>query len=212
MLLRGLTTATLLVKNGAVTGADIAAAKAFAHARSFDLDYFPGVRREDSNRFNILDRPYFFDAAQALIGPGRDAFVAGYKFEVRPATDERPYFFDFLKWRSLPEILAIRKAGGAGLIELGSLILVATLVQAAVLSVVLIMAPVWWGRWRERHATAASLESHQGESSPPDQVGGRPPRNLPARSRSGFASAKAGRGSRLFRSDWIPAFAGITTQ
>ncbi|MGH6662671.1 MAG: hypothetical protein ACREB6_14130 [Rhodospirillales bacterium] len=200
VLLRGLTTATLLVKNGAVTGADIAAARAFAAKRSFDLDYYPGIQPQEANRFNVLDRPYYFAGAQALIGAGRDAFIAGYKFDIRPATDERPYFFDFLKWRSLPELLAIRKAGGAGLLELGSLILAATLVQATVLSVVLIMAPIgmwrWWGRRAERPATVGRKPIHT-ESSPPDQVGGRPSRK---------------RGARLFRSDWIPAFAGMTTK
>ena len=39
--------------------------------------------------------------------------------------------------------MAIRRAGGAGLLELGKLILVATLVQATMLSAVLIMAPLW---------------------------------------------------------------------
>jgi endonuclease YncB( thermonuclease family) len=36
------------------------------------------------------------------------------------------------------------------------------------------------------------------------------PRNLPARSRSGFASAKAGRESRRFSKAWTPAYAGVT--
>ena len=39
--------------------------------------------------------------------------------------------------------MAIRRAGGAGLLELGSVILVATLIQAMLLSAVLIMAPLW---------------------------------------------------------------------
>jgi hypothetical protein len=39
--------------------------------------------------------------------------------------------------------MAIRRAGGAGLLELGSVILVATLIQAMVLSAVLIMVPLW---------------------------------------------------------------------
>src|SRR5262249_12582507 len=56
---------------------------------------------------------------------------------------ERPYFFNFFKWRTLPELVAIRRAGGAGLLELGKLILVATLIQAAVLSAVLILVPLW---------------------------------------------------------------------
>jgi SAM-dependent methyltransferase len=143
VLLRGLNTTTLLVKNGVVTETEIAKAKAFSDGRSFDLCYYPGISPDEVNRFNVLDEPYFFAGATALIGAGRDAFIARYKFDIAPTTDERPYFFDFFKWRTLPELMAIRRAGGAGLLELGSVILVATLIQALALSAVLIAAPLW---------------------------------------------------------------------
>jgi len=143
VLLRGLNTTTLLVKNGVVTETEIAKAKAFSDKRSFDLCYYPGISADEANRFNVLDEPYFFAGATALVGAERDAFIARYKFDITPATDERPYFFDFFKWRTLPELMAIRRAGGAGLLELGSVILVATLIQATALSAVLIMAPLW---------------------------------------------------------------------
>lgn len=143
VLLRGLNTTTLLVKNGVVTETEIAKAKAFSKERSFDLCYYSGISADEANRFNVLDEPYFFAGATALIGAERDAFLARYKFDITPATDERPYFFDFFKWWTLPELMAIRRAGGAGLLELGSVILVATLIQATALSVMLIMAPLW---------------------------------------------------------------------
>ena len=143
ILLRGLNTTTLLVKSGIVTGTEIARAKAFSAERSFDLCYYPGISAEEANRFNVLNEPYFFLGAKALIGAERDDFIARYKFDIMPATDERPYFFDFFKWRTLPELMAIRRTGGAGLLELGSVILVATLIQAMALSAVLIAAPLW---------------------------------------------------------------------
>jgi spermidine synthase len=142
ILLRGLNTTTLLVKNGVVTETEITKAKAFSKERSFDLCYYPGIDAAEANRFNVLEEPYFFAGATALIGAERDAFLARYKFDITPATDERPYFFDFFKWRTLPELMAIRRAG-AGLLELGSVILSATLIQATALSVVLIIAPLW---------------------------------------------------------------------
>lgn len=142
ILMRGLNTTTLLVKNGSVTGTDIARAKTFSEKRSFDLCYYPGIRAEEANRFNVLDEAYFFAGAKALIGTERDAFIARYKFDIAPATDERPYFFDFLKWSTLPELLALPRAGGPSLLELGSVILVATLIQATALSVLLILTPL----------------------------------------------------------------------
>ena len=157
IVLRGLNTTTLLVKNGTVSEVDIAAAKNFSEERSFDLVYYPGISAAEANRFNVLDEPYFFAAAMALIGEERGAFLSRYKFNIAPATDDRPYFFDFFKWRTLPELLAIRRVGGAGLLELGSVVLVATLIQATALSAVLILVPLW----ARRHVLTRSRQLWQ---------------------------------------------------
>ncbi len=150
LLIRGLTTVTILAKKSAITAGDIEEAEAFARARSFDLDAYPGMAADEANLVNILDGPYFFEAAKALSGDEAQDFVAAYKFDITPATDERPFFFDLTKWRSLPELLAISRTGGGGLLELGSLILLATLLQAGLLSALLILAPLWFRRraWR----------------------------------------------------------------
>ena len=142
ILIRGWKTTTLVVKNGAFTAPEIEAALAFTSARAFDVAYYPGMRREEANRHNLLDAPLFHDGAMALLGPDRHDFVARYKFDLKPATDDRPYFFDFFRWRALPELIALRTQGAASLIEWGTLILFATLVQAVVLGVVLILVPL----------------------------------------------------------------------
>jgi hypothetical protein len=144
-LIRGFKTITLLAKRSDFTPAEIDALRRFAEERAFDLAYAPGLAREDANRFNLLETPELYDGAAALLGPGRAGFIADYKFDLRPAVDDRPYFFDFFKWRALPELLALSRQGAMPLIEWGYLILLATLVQAALVSVVLILLPllVW---------------------------------------------------------------------
>ncbi len=147
-LIRGWSTTTLLVKKDAFGAGEIAALGAFARARAFDLAYYPGMDRAEANRANLLDAPYYHDGAMALIGAERDDFLARYKFDIRPASDDRPYFFDFFRWRTLPEVLRLRGQGGAGLLEWGYLVLFATLAQAALLSALLILLPLWLRRRR----------------------------------------------------------------
>jgi hypothetical protein len=81
-------------------------------------------------------------AAAAILGPDPKDFAARYKFALRPATDDRPFFFHSLKWATLPELLALRAQGGLPLVEWGFVILVATLVQGAVAAAVLILLPL----------------------------------------------------------------------
>ena len=160
VLIRGWKTATLLVKNGAFDAAELAALQAFCRARSFDVEYFPGIQASQANRYNVLDKPYFFETAQALLGPERARFLSEYKFDVRPATDDKPYFFHFFKWRTLPELLALKSQGGLPLLEWGYPVLVATLLQATAAALLLIVVPLRVLRRRPPVTTNGSQRPH----------------------------------------------------
>lgn len=142
ILIRGWQTSTLLIKNGPVTGQEIAEVRRFCERRSFDVAYYPGIEPGEANRFNVLRQAYFYEGAQALLGNEAEQFYKHYKFNLRPATDDRPYFFHFFKWSTLPEILKLRGRGGRSLLESGYLVLIATLLQAIVASLVLILVPL----------------------------------------------------------------------
>jgi spermidine synthase len=148
VMIRGWKTVTLLVKNSDFTATEIAAIKEFNHARSFDLAYYPGMRVDEANRFNILSQPYFFEGAVALLGPQRQDFIDQYKFYIEPATDDRPHFFRFFKWNSAGEIFSLREQGGMPLLDWSYPLLVATLVQAIAASLLLIVAPLAFSHCR----------------------------------------------------------------
>jgi SAM-dependent methyltransferase len=143
VLVRGWSTTTLLVKKGTISAGEVAQISEFCGRRGFDIDFCPGVDPGDARRFNILDEPYFSDGARSLLGERRNEFMERYKFAIEPATDNRPYFFHFFKWRTLPEILTARGRGGLPLMEWGYPVLVMTLIQALVLSLILILAPLF---------------------------------------------------------------------
>jgi hypothetical protein len=151
IMIRGWQTSTLLIKNGAVNAQDIERVREFCKARSFDVAYYPGISPEETNRYNRLREAWFHDASQALLGEQSERFLDNYKFNLRPSTDDQPYFFHFFKWRTLTEILQLRERGGAPLADAGYLVLIATLVQAAIVSLLLILLPIWV--YQRRHNT-----------------------------------------------------------
>ncbi len=141
ILIRGLQTSTLLIKNGIFSSAEITELKRFCDKRFFDIAYYFGLPKSETNRYNILDKPYFFQGTQALL-ENREEYYRNYKFDIKPASDDRPYFYHFFKWETLEEILALRGTGGLQLLEWGYLVLVAALLQAVVASLVLILLPL----------------------------------------------------------------------
>ena len=132
----------MLFKKGEFTKPEIAKIRSFCRERSFDVVYYPGINEAEVNRYNLLEEPYFYRGTTALLGKDRDEFLDRYKFNISPATDNRPYFFHFFKWRSLQEILALRGTGGLSLLELGYPILIATLLQALILSIIFVLLPL----------------------------------------------------------------------
>lgn len=145
-LVRGWQTVTLLIKRSSFNRKDIVAIRSFCKARAFDTAWYPGITAGEVNHFNRLDTPWFYRGAVALLGNDFASFISHYKFNIAPATDDRPYFFNFFRWKTLPEILSLKQRGGLPLLELGYPVLVATLVQALLASTVLILLPLWLKR------------------------------------------------------------------
>ena len=130
VMIRGWKTVTLLVKNSDFTAQEIVAIKEFSRSRSFDLAYYPGMRADEANRYNLLEQPYFFEGAVALLSPQRQTFLDRYKFYIEPATDDRPHFFRFFKWSAAAELFTLREQGGMPLLDWSYPLLVATLLSA----------------------------------------------------------------------------------
>jgi len=152
-MIRSWNTSTLLVKNEAFTGGDIDNLKAFCRERWFDMIYYPGITEDEANHFNQMPEPWFFEGANRLLGPARAEFMDAYKFNIHPATDDRPYFSRFLKWRTLPELLALKGRGSMPMLEWGYLILIATLVLALLASFLLVLLPLWLQRHKDDQAS-----------------------------------------------------------
>jgi hypothetical protein len=182
LMIRGWQTFTLLAKNGAVTPGEVQRMREFCERHSFDLVWYPGIQASETNIYNQLPAPWYFQGAQALLsstdrgdradeaarderpddavrndrvgGAARNKladeaarnvraeFIANYPFDIRPATDDRPYFHNFFRWPVLTQAWAARDRGGMALLEAGYLLLVITLVQALLAGLVLIVAPL----------------------------------------------------------------------
>ena len=143
LMIRGWNTSTLVLKNGRFQAAQISALLKFCKERSFDIVYYPGMPEDfPVNRYNLLPQPWFHEASLALLGERAADYIDRYKFDIRPSSDDRPYFFNFFKWRTLPEILSLYHRGGFSLLELGYPILILTLIQAVLVSLLLVLLPL----------------------------------------------------------------------
>ena len=139
---RSWNTATLLVKRGELGNEEISAIRDFSESRNFDLAWLPGLGEHDVNRYQLLPKPFFYMAARAILSGQGAGFMENYQYDIEPVRDVNPYFDDHFRWRSLSAFLALPGGSGIAMIGAGYPTLIATLLQAILAAVVLILAPL----------------------------------------------------------------------
>ncbi len=140
--IRSWNTATLILSRSPLTDSQLAAVRSFGEERGFDVSYLPGIGPEEVNRFTVLEQPLYYEAAQRLLSKERFDLFGEYAFNVRPATDDRPYFSRFFLWRSLPRFIAASRGGWFNFVEWGYVALVATITQAALAGLFIVLLPL----------------------------------------------------------------------
>ncbi|RLG28970.1 SAM-dependent methyltransferase [Methanosarcinales archaeon] len=141
-MIRSWATVTVLASKSPLRDAQTSALRRFCEARSFDLCYLPSMTGEEANRFHVLDRAYYFEGAEALLSKGREAYLRDYLFEVEAPTDDKPYFQHFFRFKSLPVIREQLGGRFRTSLELGYLMLLASLAQGVAVAAVLILLPL----------------------------------------------------------------------
>ncbi len=157
-LIRSWNSATLLVSRAPLDGERIEAIRAFALSRGFDIAWLPGLDPEEVNRFTVLPEPAYHQAAVALLSTSPEGFFREYPFHVRPPTDDRPYFFRFFRWRSLPVLVSSAGRDWVNYVEWGYLVLAATALQALLAATMLVLLPLaTFGRARGTRGIAGAV-------------------------------------------------------
>lgn len=141
-------TITFILKKTALAASDTAMLRKFCNDYFFDPLWLPGLKTEERTAYNEISDSAFFVYADELIAGQREKFYNEYGFHIRPATDDKPYFSQFLRWKSLPQLSAIFGSQNVSFLELGWLIALINFLMISLLAVLLILLPLVKPGWR----------------------------------------------------------------
>lgn len=122
--LRGYSMATLFVKRQPFSKQDLTRIRAFSAQRAFDLIYSPDLRADEGNRYSIQESPIYAQTFTALMNASdRQKFYRDYPYDIRPPTDDHPFFGHYFKWSQIRQTLeefgkSWQPFGGAGMLAL----------------------------------------------------------------------------------------------
>jgi hypothetical protein len=114
--------------------------KAWCEGMGFDLDWLPGIAREETNRFNRLEDSWFYDSYAALVQDS--GYARGYYLDIAPQSDDRPFPSRFIRWTRFTGFL--RATGGRTytILMSGEIVAGVVFLEALLFAAVVLAAPL----------------------------------------------------------------------
>jgi len=148
---------TLAIKRSSLTPADTARVRALCRRLDLDPLLLPDLRPGEREHYHQLQDDTLFDLLDALFTAERRRLYRDNPFRLRPATDERPYFSQFLRPAALPRLSGEFGLRNLPFVEMGTLVVIAALVQMSLAGIVLILLPLTRLGWRQGGRLATFL-------------------------------------------------------
>lgn len=141
--IRSWSTITFLVKKDKLSEIDLKSVRKFCETMNFDPVILPGITKADRIKYNQLENDNFFTYVDTLFTQEAKDFIDEYSFRITPPSDNKPYFSQFLRWNNLSDLKDFFGSRSIPFFELGYLIVILTLIQIVVISIVLIVLPLF---------------------------------------------------------------------
>ena len=140
-LIRTWTTTTFLLKKSEFSKEDIEKIKEFTKKREFDIIYLHNIELSEVNRYNKLPQPYYYQMVDSLL-KNKNKLYKDYIFDIKPVTDNKPYFFNFFRWSKISDLYKSMGEKWQPFFESGFIVNF-VFIQALILSIIFIFLPVY---------------------------------------------------------------------
>ena len=135
---------TFIVKRSPFTDEEIDRIRAFCEELQFDPVILPGLKPEKQQQYHLSKDSHYAEYFDRLFSPGlRDELYRSYAFNITPASDNRPFFSQYLRLKNFPELIRLFGERSAPFLELGYILILISVVQMAVAAVFLIILPLF---------------------------------------------------------------------
>jgi hypothetical protein len=143
VIIRSWGTLTYVIKKLPLNSNDINKVKAFCEQYNFDPVLLPGITAQERVQFNSMEDDNFFNNLEGMFNSQREKIIQDYDFNIQSTTDNKPYFFQFLRWKKYPALVTTMGEKSMVFLELGYLIVLVTFIQVIILALLFIILPLF---------------------------------------------------------------------
>jgi hypothetical protein len=138
-------TITFLIKKDPITSPETDSIRSFCERMNFDPLLLPGITEHEREKFNRLQDTSLYSMLDKILlsKEERENLYAEYPFNIKPATDNQPYFSQFLQWKTIPLLADLFGNQSVPFFEVGYLLMYLTFIQITILATILIIVPIF---------------------------------------------------------------------
>jgi spermidine synthase len=138
-------TITFIVKKDPLTVSEIDSIRSFCSRMNFDPVLLPDISDAERERFNRLQDTTLYSMLDKILlsREEREKLYNEYPFNIKPATDNQPYFSQFLQWSTISLLADLFGNQSVPFFEVGYLLMYLTFIQITILAVILIIVPLF---------------------------------------------------------------------
>lgn len=141
MVVRSWGTLSIFIKNHPFTESEIDSIRQKCFDLRFDLVFYFNIKKEEINIFNKFDQPYYYNIVTRLLDADtRKIFYRDYLFNVRPVTDDKPFYYNYFKFTKIKETYKTLGLKWLPFLQ-GEFIVPLVLIHALIFAAVLILFP-----------------------------------------------------------------------
>jgi hypothetical protein len=156
LLLRNWDTYTLLVFRSPIT--DAAGVSAFITERNFDMVFSHWMQPGQANRYAVYDQPFYHVEIMRLYSAFQtgetDRLLKAYPLDIALQSDDRPFPSRFIRWHRLGQLYRSTGSRLYFLLMSGEVIVAVVLLEAIVVSMLLLVLPTLIARKKHRPLAA----------------------------------------------------------
>ena len=138
-------TITFLIKKDPFNSVEIDSIRNFCERMNFDPVILFDITDSERERYNKLQDTSLYSMLDKILQSKdeREKLYSEYPFNIKPASDNQPYFSQFLQWNTIPLLADLFGNQSVPFFEVGYLLLYLTFIQIMVLAILFIITPLF---------------------------------------------------------------------
>lgn len=142
---------TFLVKKSPFAFDEIEKVYQFCENRMFDPLVLPEEQKIDRDKFNMLQDTTFFIHVDQLLSSDKKALIQAYPYRIHPTTDNRPFFFQFIRIKQIPQLISSIREKNFPFLDIGYVLIILTFIQIIFIAAIFILLPLSFKPWKSKH-------------------------------------------------------------